>query len=133
MASFRLLVLDFVRGYLGENGASPSYGEIAGGLDSSRNQVKVAVKSLVRDRLLLQGDGPRSLALPSDRDAAIRALEGLGFRIDEQARTIAQPITDPPLLPPATLDYVSQIDSDQERDERGQGEGTGGKESGRGG
>ena len=53
MASFRLLVLDFVRAYLRENGASPSYGEIAGELDSSRNQVKVAVKSLMRDRLLL--------------------------------------------------------------------------------
>lgn len=133
MASFRLLVLDFVRVYFRENGASPSYGEIAGGLESSRNQVKMAVRSLVRDRLLLQGDGPRSLALPSDRDAAIRALEGLGFRIDEHARTIAQPITDPPLLPPATLDYVPEVDSDQEHGERGQGEGTGGEEGGQAG
>ena len=133
MASFRLLVLDFVRAYFRENGASPSYGEIAGGLESSRNQVKVAVKSLVRDRLLLQGERPRSLALPSERDAAIRALEGLGFRVDEDARTITQPITDPPLLPPATLDYVPDVDSDQERGERGQGERTGGEESGRAG
>lgn len=105
MASFRLLVLDFVRDYIERQGASPSYGEIAAGLDSNREYVRNAVRSLVRDKLLLQGNSPRSLAMPSQRDAAIRALEGLGFRIDEDARTITKPLTDPPLLPPAALTY----------------------------
>lgn len=122
MASFRLLVLDFVRTYIAEQGASPSYGEIAAGLDCSRTQVKRAVKSLVRDKLLLQGDRARSLAIPEAKDEAIRALVGLGYRIDENSRTIAEPVTDPPLLPPPSLTYDPDIDGDTERSGDEQGE-----------
>ena len=131
MASFRLLVLDFVRNYLERNGASPSYGEIGAGLDCSRTQVKRAVKSLVRDQLLLQGDTPRSLALPTERDRALRALRGLGFRVDEAARTIAAPVADPPLLPPAALRYPDL--DDEECEINGSGEKGGGETGSRSG
>jgi len=122
MASFRLLVLDFVRAYLETNGASPSYAEIAAALDCSRTRVKHAIRSLVRVKLLLQGDSPRSLAMPTQHDAAIRALVGLGYRIDETARTIAEPVTDPPLLPTSALTYPPLVDSEKEDGADEQGE-----------
>ncbi|MEL7783769.1 hypothetical protein AAG607_12155 [Citromicrobium bathyomarinum] len=131
MASFRLLVLDFVREYLTLNGASPSYAEIAAGLECSRTRVKHAIRSLVRDRLLLQGDTPRSLAMPTERDAAIRALVGLGYRVDTDARTIAEPVTDPPLLPTSSLTYPRDGHSEDERNGDGQGKAGGGGTSGR--
>ena len=122
MASFRLLVLDFGREYLTLHGASPSYGEIAAGLDHNREMVRKAVRSLVRDRLLLQGDRPRSLAMPDVEDEAIRALLGLGYRIDEKARVLRQPVTDPPLLPPASLTYPPLVEGEKEHGADGQGE-----------
>ena len=136
MASFRLLVLDFVRSYIEQNHLPPSYGEIGAALDCSRTRVKHAIRSLERDELLFRGDGPRSLTLPTDRQKAIRALKGLGYRIDESARTITEPVTDPPLLPPAALTYPvreTRHESDREQGEHGQGEGTGGEERGKAG
>ncbi|WP_152608735.1 LexA family transcriptional regulator [Croceibacterium mercuriale] len=91
MASFRLLVLGFVRDYIGLMHASPSYGEIAAELDSSRKRVMKAVRSLERDGLLIRAAGPRGLRLPSLRDAAIRQLRDAGFFIDEDLK-IAAPV-----------------------------------------
>lgn len=109
MASFRLLVLGVVRDYLAAHHGSPSYGEISAALDSGRTRVKKAVKALVADGLLLQGDGPRSLSLPTARDDALRQLCALGFTVDHAALRIIPPDqagTDRPLLPPPALDYL---------------------------
>ncbi|MDG6079770.1 GntR family transcriptional regulator [Erythrobacter litoralis] len=107
MASFRLLVLAFVRDYLAEMGESPSYGEIAAGLDSNRTRVRKAVKSLAADGLLLRRAGKsRGLSLPSIRQEAIRQLRELGWTVDEDNLSAAEPVTKPPLLPPPALDYV---------------------------
>lgn len=107
MASFRLLALAFITEYIGENGASPSYGEIAAALESSRERVRKAVRSLELDGLLLRSPGPRGLTLPTLRDAAVRQLRELGWKVDEDLRRVAEPVTDPPLLPPIELDYPS--------------------------
>lgn len=111
MASFRLLVLGFVRDYIGRLGESPSYGEIAARLNSNRSRVRRAVKSLAADELLLRSPGARGLALPSLRDAAIRQLRDLGFTVDVDFSSIRPPggpVTNPPLLPPAELTYPKQ-------------------------
>ena len=105
MASFRLLVLKFVRAYIGEWGCSPSYGEIAAALDSNRTRVRKAVKSLVRGGLLLRQAGERGLALPAEAETAKRVLRALGWRIDERGHAAAAPVTKRPLLPPPALDY----------------------------
>lgn len=108
MASFRLLVLGFVRDYIGRLGESPSYGEIAARLNSNRTRVRRAVKSLAQDELLLRSPGARGLALPSTRDNAIRQLRELGFTVDTDFSSIRPPggpVTNPPLLPPAELTY----------------------------
>lgn len=97
MASFRALVLAFVRDYLTRWGQSPSYGEIAAGTNSNRTRVKRAVVSLERAGLLLRSPGTRGLALPDEIERARLTLERAGLL----------PVTNPTLLPPAALDYPS--------------------------
>lgn len=112
MASFRLLVLNFVCDYIENWGGSPSYGEIAAGTERSRKTVKHAVLSLVGEGLLLRRPGPRGLSLPDHQQAAVRQLRDLGWTIDEDLQ-VAIPDADgaphSPLLPPAELDYVGDL------------------------
>lgn len=122
-ASFRLLLLAFVRDYLTRMGASPSYGEIAAHFGCSRTRVKKAVHEAVRRGELLKGAGQRSLCLPSLRDEAMRLLEEQGFVINPGEKLIWPPearqgVTNPPLLPPPELDYVGP------RSDRGSGNGS---------
>lgn len=137
MASFRALVLGFVRSYLTEWGQSPSYGEIAAGLGSNRTRVKRAVVSLERAGLLLRTPGTRGLALPDEIERARQLLERAGLfdanrpsgpqarlgarsgsgaagnsREDGGAEALPHNgnVTNPTLLPPAVLDYPAPID-----------------------
>lgn len=82
MASFRVLVLRFVRQYITDNGLSPSQGEIAHAMGCSRARVREALRSLVKDGLILRSPGERGLRLPDEREAALRTLRALGYRID---------------------------------------------------
>lgn len=99
MASFRALVLDFVRGYIARWGQSPSYGEIAAGTGSNRTRVKRAVVSLVKAGLLVRTPGTRGLSLPDEIERARKILERAGMLPQ------SSPVTNPTLLPPAALDY----------------------------
>lgn len=117
MASFRLLVLGFVRDYIGLMGASPSYGEVAAKLGSNRKRVMKAVQSLEREGLLIRTPGARGLRLPSLRDAAIRQLRDLGYIIDEDAKLALPPdswfeayvpVTKRGLLTTPALDYLPE-------------------------
>ena len=121
MASFRLLVLGFVRDYIGLMGASPSYGEIAAELYSNRKRVMKAVRSLERDALLIRAPGPRGLRLPSLRDAALRQLRDAGYFIDEDLKVAVPPeswferyagamlpVTKRGLLTTPALDYLPE-------------------------
>ena len=112
MASFRLLVLAFVRDYIGMMGVSPSYGEIAARMDNgcTRSRVRAAVKSLVRDGLLIKIKGHRGLRLPSIRQEAIKQLRDLGWVVDEDSKTALRPRPNPTLLPPPGLDYTTSRD-----------------------
>lgn len=107
MASFRALVLAFVRDYIAEWGQSPSYGEIAAGVHSNRTRVKRAVVSLERAGLLLRTPGTRGLALPDEVERARLTLERVGLLPPsfEAAGQPATPVTNPTLLPPPALDY----------------------------
>lgn len=107
MVSQRLLVLKFVRDYIGQWGYSPSYGEIAAALDTNRTRIKRAIRSLERDQLLLRTPGPRGLALPNDEQAALRQLRSLGWQIDEKGQfvSVGPDGTKRTLLPPPELDY----------------------------
>lgn len=104
MASFRALVLAFVRDYLTEWGQSPSYGEIAAATGSNRTRVKRAVVSLERAGLLLRTPGTRGLALPDEIERARLTLERAGLL------PAAAAVTNPTLLPPPALDYPSRRD-----------------------
>ncbi|WP_375290896.1 LexA family protein [Qipengyuania sp.] len=114
MASFRLLALAFIRDYVGRTGQSPSYGEIAAALDSNRNRVRKAVKSLAEEGLIIRTPGHRGLALPSMREEAVRQLRALGWSVDEDAEQAIPPVTNPPLLPPAALTYPSRRSSEKD-------------------
>lgn len=110
MVSLRLLVLAFVKGYIGKWGASPSYGEIAEATGTNRTRVKKAVRSLQADGLLLRLNRPgsanaRALALPAQRDAAAQLLAGLGYRVLRSDGSAAAAITDRPLRAAERLDY----------------------------
>ena len=108
MASFRGLVLAFVRDYIERFGVSPSYGEIAAGVHGgTKDRARDAVRSLVRDQLLYKVPGPRGLRLPTEIEEARRILKDAGEAPDF------------PLLPPAALTYPS--DRAQERGAEEQG------------
>lgn len=83
MASFRVLVLRFVRRYFTDYGLSPSQGEITRALDVSRSRVREAIRSLTDDGLLLRVPGERGLRLPDERDAALRTLRELGYQVED--------------------------------------------------
>jgi hypothetical protein len=101
MASQRLLVLDFVRGYISRWGGSPSYGEIAAELKIERVTAWRAVRSLVDDGLLARRPGPRGLSLPDAEADALRQLRALGWVVNPEDLHV----TKARLLPPAALDY----------------------------
>ena len=106
MASFRNLVLGFVRRYLAEHGVSPSYGEIAAGVGSHRVRVHRAIKVLVRDQLLERRPGPRGLMLPNARSEAMRKLAALGWYVDEARGLAIEPGVTHCILPMVpVLDY----------------------------
>lgn len=117
MVSLRLLVLRFVRSYLTDWGASPSYGEIAAALGTNRTRVRKAVRSLCADGLLLRSPGPRGLALPDDLTEAMRLLAAHGYRT---VPTEGLAVTHSPLQADGVLDYCP---SGQEAVAHGQEEG----------
>lgn len=115
MASLRLLVLKFVSEYITEYDGSPSYGEIAAAMETSRTRIKKSVLSLVGTGHLLRTPGPRGLALPDAHEKAVRELEAMGFTL------LSPGVTNPPLLPPPELDYIpEQAAGDDQDDETGQ-------------
>lgn len=81
MVSFKVLVLRFVIDYIAANRISPSQGEIERGLGSTRTRVRDALRSLVKDGLLLSSGGERGLALPSEEGDAVRLLQKVGWRM----------------------------------------------------
>jgi hypothetical protein len=105
MTSRRLLVLAFVRDYIGRWGASPSYGEIANGLCISPTRARQLVKALVSAGQLLRKPGARGLSLPTLRDEALRQLRELGFAIDEDILQVRSPCAHSTLPPAPMLDY----------------------------
>lgn len=106
IASFRLLVLAFVREYITLLGHSPSLGEIANRLQSNRTRVRKAIRSLVDDGLLLRTPGPRGLTLPTMRDEAVRQLRALGWTVDEDVGRAHCPVTKGTLQLEPVLDYL---------------------------
>ncbi len=101
MASFRLLVLDFVAAYLAKWGQGPSYSEIANHLAADRYRVRWAVKRLVKQGRLVQQPGPRGLAMPDACSAAARVLAEHGWAVDAPTKTA----TNAPLPRVVVLDY----------------------------
>lgn len=127
MASLRLLVLSFIRAYIGRWGASPSYGEIAAATRSNRTRVRKAVRSLSDDGLILRAAGPRGLSLPDRRDEALRVLKALGWEIrpseqDSGAGKLVAPapsVTNGPLQLADLLGYHRQLPGDSIGDRAG--------------
>lgn len=105
MASFRALVLTFIKGYIADWGQSPSYGEIAAGTRSNRTRVKRAVVSLERAGLLLRAKGTRGLALPDEIEQARLTLQRAGL-----LPSATSAVTNPTLLPEPALDYPAGRD-----------------------
>jgi len=123
MASFRLLVLAFVRDYIQTYSVSPSQNEIANALGTTRTRVRDALRSLVKDGLLLKVAGERGLKLPSMRDEAVRQLRELGWTVDPRASSIAPPGQVSTLHGPPDLDYpdrgAASGDQDGNQGDRG--------------
>lgn len=112
MASFRGLVLAFVREYIAAYAISPSQGEIVHAIEgASKRKVRKALASLARDGLIIKNPGQRGLRLPEAREAARRLLEAEGYRIAEPGKgAVASPESrepgpESPLLPPPALTY----------------------------
>jgi biotin operon repressor len=102
MVATRLLVLDFVHEYIERWRYSPSLGEIGAELGVSRKHVSKAIASLVDSGLLVKTPGPRGLALPDQRDTAIRLLSSMGFQVSRGQ----QVVTKSALLSPTPVEYI---------------------------
>jgi biotin operon repressor len=124
MASFRLLVLAFVRDYIALLGDSPSQGEIAAKLKSNRKRVMKALRSLEREGLLIRTPGTRGLKLPSMRDEAVRQLRSMGWVVDEDICHAAPPeglpVTKRTLLTTPALDYLPSRTGDHDGSSKGE-------------
>lgn len=105
MVSRRLLVLAFVRSYIEQWGASPSYGEIAAGVGVNRARAYQLVRKLVSSGQLLRRPGPRGLTLPDTRDEAVRALRELNWTVDEDLGQALAPYTHSRLIAAPPLTY----------------------------
>lgn len=101
MASRKLLMLAFIRAYIGRWGGSPSLSEIAEGTGSSRDGVKKALRALEAEGLILRRPGARGIALPDRLADAVRELRAHGFTVDDDI--LRHPF--PPLPPKPELDY----------------------------
>ena len=91
MASFRLLVLAFIREYLGRFGVGPSQGEIVAAMASNRSRVREALRSLTNSGLIIRAKGERGITLPTLQDEAIRQLRAQGWRVNEDMREVHAP------------------------------------------
>lgn len=125
MRSRKLQALDFIKGYFAEHGGSPSLSEIAAKLGVSRQRAHELVEQLAAEELILHTPGkPRGLALVepteelSQGDALLR-LKGLGWVVDNEARTVGQslvdavaPLTNVELLMLPLLDHKPDQDID---------------------
>lgn len=95
MASRRLLVLTFIRQYIGRWGASPSISEIAEGTGSGRGGVKAALRALEADGSIVRRPGPRGIALPDRLADAVRQLREAGYIVDgDIVRGASRPVLD---------------------------------------
>ena len=103
MGSTRLIVLRFIRDYIGEWGYSPSQGEIVNGCLLTRSAVRRSIRSLAAEGLILRTGGERGICLPSEREAALRTLEALGWSVVKDGQAIAMPLDPAPLDPVSTL------------------------------
>lgn len=130
MASRRLLVLAFVRGYIGKWGQSPSYGEIAAGVGVSRVRAHQLVRKLVIDGQLLRHPGPRGLSLPETRDEALRVLRELNWTVDEKAARAAAPFTHSRLIAAPPLTYPHRVSGERGNGRKAEGQGKGGRSAG---
>ncbi|WP_168371533.1 LexA family protein [Sphingomonas sp. Leaf257] len=101
MASRKLLMLAFIRDYIGRWGGSPSISEIAQGTKSGRDTVKKALRYLEAEGLIIRRPGARGIVLPDRLADALRELRAAGFIVDEDV--VRSPF--PPLPPVPELDY----------------------------
>ncbi len=101
MASRKLLVLAFVRAFIGRWNGSPSIGEIAQGIGASRTRVQAALRALEEDNLIVRRPGARGIMLPDRLAEAVRDLRAAGYIVDDDIVRGPFPIL--PLTP--ELDY----------------------------
>jgi hypothetical protein len=102
MVSLRLLVLDFIHDYIAQWRYGPSLSEIAAAVHIDRSQARKAVLSLAASGLVLKAPGTRGIALPDQRDEAIRLLKALGWNVDDAGRLA----TNRPLMEGPAIDYI---------------------------
>lgn len=99
MASRKLLVLAFIRGYIARWGGSPSISEIAEGTKSSKGAVKVALRALATEHRIIRRPGNRGITLPERVADALRELRDAGFIVDDDV------LRAPPPPPAPVLDF----------------------------
>lgn len=91
----RSAVLSFVRAYLARHDDSPSLGEIADGLGSTKPRVLRILSGLERDGELIRLPGAarckRRILLPEQQSRALALLRELGWEVNSSSRSISGP------------------------------------------
>lgn len=91
----RAAVLSFVRAYLARHDDSPSLGEIADGLGSTKPRVLRILSGLERDGELIRLPGAarckRRILLPEQQSRALALLRQLGWEINPGSKLVQAP------------------------------------------
>ena len=101
MGSRKLLVLTFIRSYIGRWGGSPSISEIAAGTGADRNNIKWILRVLAEEGAIVRRPGARGIALPDKLAEAVRELRAAGYVVDDDV--VRGPFPTLPMKP--VLDY----------------------------
>lgn len=110
--SRRLRLVAFIRTYKGEHGGiSPSLGEMAAALNTSRSRVSEHLQRLEHDGMISRVRGARRAILLLDDPEHIEAeavslLRRLGWQVNDDLRQIAAPVTNSELTVPPELDNI---------------------------
>jgi DNA-binding MarR family transcriptional regulator len=116
-------LIGFIRAYRARyNGDTPSLGELANAVRSTKPAVSRMLDRLQRDGALVRLPGPprrkRRIILPDEKDRALALLRSIGFVVNSDALSGALPATvTESILPLAPL--IEQIDRADEELRRG--------------
>jgi len=117
MNSRKLQVLGFIKRYYLANGASPTQGEIALGLDVSKTRIQALIRQLDREKLIKRVRGRKRGIMLADGAKQVSAIDALlmlkleGWSVNPgRLELVPPPLSFPSLPLPPQLDHIPDVE-----------------------